>query len=363
MLLDIITKLKLKIQIYIILFYCKYSFIFCCHKPFEEDLTIKKKNNKKVEVKKVEINNQNLEQKKNKIEKPVEKEVKKENEKPIKKAIQEKFVKNEDINNKPIENPIEEHIKEPVNNEKISNINKKLKDTLDSLKFPVISGNLEIYKNIFNDILKKCREKVLFLYDKNIFSNIKKGETYSNNYVKIDNFYDIINIDPEDNFKINGDEVNIEYFVETKDVKDFGTEIFIIKDPVYNFIYSIKCIIDSATEDKFLENNPKTLYFKNDGFKAKYIYKNKLYFYLNEEEENNKEKIQPSKYLIFFKYILSLLDESDVYCSRIANVKSDKFFIENKIKMEVLTSVGVNKKNPLKIDKNIKIIRGINNNN
>lgn len=359
MLLDIITKLKLKIQIYIILFYCKYSFIFCCYKPFEEDLTTKKKNNKKIEIKKDEINKQNLEQKKNEIGKPVQKEVKKENKKPIKKTNKEKFVENKDINNKPIENPIEK----PINNEKISNINKKLKDTLDSLKFPGINENLEIYKNIFNDILKKCREKALFLYNKNIFSNIKKSETYSNNYVKIDNFYDIIDIDPEDNFKINGDELDIEYFVETKDVKDFGTEIFIIKDPVYNFIYSIKCIIDLATEDKFLENNPKTLYFKNDGFKAKYIYKNKLYFYLNEEEENNKEKIQPSKYLIFFKYILSLLDESDVYCSQIANVKSDKFFIENKIKMEVLTSVGVNKKNPIKIDKNIKIIRGIKNNN
>jgi len=362
--LDIINKLKFKIQTYIILLYCKYSYIFCSSKPFEEDLTTRKKNKKKIEIKKVEINKQNLDQKKIEIEKTVEKEVKKEKEKEINKTID-----NEDINNKPIEQfveePIEEPteppIEEPINNEENNNINKKLKDTLDSLNYENINNiNLEFYKKIFYEILIKCREKVLFFCNNKIFSDFKNLKTYNNTYIKISNIYDILDNIDEDNYKIKGENVYVENSITEKEIKKNGIEIFKIKDPVYNFIYSIRCNIEENKEKDYLNNNP--FYVKNDGFKEKYKCKNKLYFYLNEQEEENNEKINKTRYIIFFNYLLFLLDESEIYCSKI-DTKQEKFFIENKLEMDVLTSVGFKKNNTLTINKDAKIIRGIIDNN
>ena len=63
--------------------------------------------------------------------------------------------------------------------------------------------------------------------------------------------------------------------------------------------------------------------------------------------------------MIFFRYLLSLLDESDILCSKIENNKKDKFFIKNKMEMNVLTSIGTNENNPIKIKNNIKIAEGI----
>ena len=176
--------------------------------------------------------------------------------------------------------------------------------------------------------------------------------------MKIENFFDIVDNISENNFKLNGNEVDIKFFIDEKNVNT--NEILIIKDPVYNFIYSVRCDINVINENVFLDENPKKLYLKNDGFKEKYLYKNKLYFYLNEkEDEKNEEKLQPTKYMIFFRYLLSLLDESDILCSKIENNKKDKFFIKNKMEMNVLTSIGTNENNPIKIKNNIKIAEGI----
>ena len=372
MLQDEFNMFKFKFQLYCFTLYCNYFYVFCCIKQFEEDLTKKNNKVKNVEIKKVEDIKNKLEEKKDEIKKidEIKKVVKEEEE--IEKPIEEnKSIDNDDKNDKEhIEKPIEENIKEfiekpvesiikdTVNIEKINNINKNIKETLDTLKFPIINENLEIYKNIFIEIIKKCRGKVLFLRNKSIFTELENIKSYSDKYVKIENFFDIVDNISENNFKLNGNEVDIKFFIDEKNVNT--NEILIIKDPVYNFIYSVRCDINVINENVFLDENPKKLYLKNDGFKEKYLYKNKLYFYLNEkEDEKNEEKLQPTKYMIFFRYLLSLLDESDILCSKIENNKKDKFFIKNKMEMNVLTSIGTNENNPIKIKNNIKIAEGI----
>ena len=362
----------IKFQIYIVILYSKYCTIFASVKPFEDELNKKKKKSEiKKQIKPVVKFLKSTEQP---IERPIELSIERPIERPKKEQLEEELLKqksqkedqkNEELNEQSIDDykkEQEDDSKEDnLYNEKINKINENLKETLNNLSFSNIDGNLRIYKNIFNEIIKKCREKVLFLCNKKIFTDIKNLTTYKNTYIKINNFYDIVDNIPRDKFKIDGNKVEIESFVD-KNNMNTGTEIFIIKDPVYNFIYSIRCNIEKITEENYLEDNPAISYLKNDGFKEKYIYKKKLYFYLNEiEDEKNKEQIKPSRYLIFFRYILSLLDESDIICSKIDSDNNKKFFVENIMEMEVLTSIGVDKNNPIRINSNTEIVEGLRN--
>ena len=404
MLVDDVFKIRLKFKIYYIIVYFIYSFYFIyskisCKNPIDEPELTKKKikkniiltdnnknsnedNNENIKIdEENNIENENIYKNDNDLNKNIiiEEKNKDQNNKNKNNNNLEEIdddeisTDNEDENNKDENNEIneininndnlEENNKDEIEKiNEINEINNKLIEELNNLKYASIKENLEIYKNIFYKIIKKCRENVYFYPNNNIINNNEILSENKNNikngtirYIKFNNIYDILDNFDKKNLKINCNYYDIKEYIENVN----GIDVFIIKDPVYNFIYTIKCDSFQNCENKKDLDSNEELFLRNNGDKFKCNYNGKLYFYLNEiEDENDKNKLQESKYLIFFKYILELLDESTIICEKTDNNKNTKFFIKTMKGMNVFTSIGTNKKSPININNSTYIAKG-----
>lgn len=406
----------IRFQIYIVILYGKYCTIFASSKPFEDELNKKKKI---VKVKKIEkriennidnnINNNidnNVDN--NKIHNQLEDDiVKKSDLLNITNNTNSNNVNNENDTINKVDDNIEtnkidsigkkEDIKENIeenksndstnteddNNEKRNgneddivydkgtknkknkknlDVNEKLKETINNLSYEEIRYKLKDYKSIFNEIIQKCRNKAVFLYNKYNFTNFDDKYDYDGKYIKINDIFTHIDEIGENEFKINSEDISAEYIIDEKE-SDLENEILLIKDPVYNFVYSIRCSASEVQELHFLNETPGELYHQNDGYNEKYLFKNDLYLYINEkvekEQTQNDDPPTINRYMIFFKYLLSLLDNSDIYCSKIENKTDVKYFVKAKKKINIFTAIGLNKQEPITYDTDDVIIEGV----
>lgn len=392
----------IKFQIYIVILYGKYCTIFASSKPFEDELNKKKKivkvkkiekqivnkidNNKKIYneveddiVKKSDLlnttNNTNSNNVNNKNDTINKADDNIENNKidsiDKKEDIKENIEENKSNDSTDIEydnnekrNGNEDGIvyDDETRNKKNIDVNEKLKETINNLAYEQIRYKLKDYKSIFTEIIQKCRNKAVFLYNRDNFTNFDDKYDYDGKYIKIDDIFTHIDEIGENEFKINSEDITAEYIIDEKE-SDLPNEIFLIKDPVYNFVYSIRCSVSEVQELHFLNETPGELYHQNDGYKEKYLFKNNLYLYINEKvEEEQTQNDDPSminRYMIFFKYLLSLLDNSDIYCSKIENNTNVKYFVKTRKKINIFTAIGLNTQKPIIYDVNDVIIEGV----
>ena len=418
-----IIKIGSFLKFYIILFYFIYFYNFCCPNLVENEPTINRKNDIKENIKEKNKENDvkvNITEKKNNedINKQIHNE--KENKKHIIESKNEiitdddskNILKNNDIkeiNNTEINNTeilkddknkniednnvekktdtINEYIKDDIKEDILENknisedkkenvfedeniikqqseyekiINNNLEEIINNLKYDSINDNLHIFKNIFFEIIKKCRIKAYFCCNNNIFSNFNELNDYKNKYVQFTDIYEILNKFVKNN-KINCNYNSIKSYIEIDNNSNDYIEIITIKDPVYNFIYSIKCYVEKKEKNE-LERN-KDLYLKNTNDKDIFLCDKKLYFYLNEKDEKkNKDELEIPRFIIFFKYILSLLDQqyTEIYCNTIDNKSDINFYVKNTIEMNVFSFYGTTEKNPIVFEKEIHIVDGEN---